>query len=186
MPSVIETAKRVIETAEIRDVRLVRASLGTKLRSAAEEPSPEVTISFGADVSEREDERFWVTVGFQMKVFPATDASEEIQGEVDVEEEDENGRDPLVWVNAAFEIAYRVPDEFTPSDEELEAFAEANGVFNAWPFLREFMQSSFTRMGLPPVALGLFRASKDIPETGLATAGEEESSRSRPSQEKDT
>lgn len=39
----------------------------------------------------------------------------------------------------------------------LAAFAQINGVFNAWPYIRETVQSLTTRMGLPPLTLAVFR-----------------------------
>lgn len=40
------------------------------------------------------------------------------------------------------------------TDEDCNQFAEMNGVYNAWPYLREFCQNASLRMGLPiPVML---------------------------------
>ncbi len=35
------------------------------------------------------------------------------------------------------------------SDDDLLTFAQSSGLYNAWPYLREFCQTSFARMGLP-------------------------------------
>ncbi len=48
----------------------------------------------------------------------------------------------------------------TISDEDKQSFA-ASGTFLAWPYIRQFVQSTVTQMGLPPVVLPLFRATSD-------------------------
>ena len=39
----------------------------------------------------------------------------------------------------------------------IEAFANTDAVYHAWPYWREFVQSSMARMGLPPIMIPLFR-----------------------------
>ncbi len=40
------------------------------------------------------------------------------------------------------------------TEDDCNQFAELNGVYNAWPYLREFCQSASLRMGLPfPITL---------------------------------
>ncbi len=70
----------------------------------------------------------------------------------DGEESDEDA-DRLAWgMKCTFEIAYGFRVENGPQGEELdeylEAFAEVNGIYNAWPYLRELVQSTAQRMGL--------------------------------------
>lgn len=60
-------------------------------------------------------------------------------------------------IRATFELSYAIPDEESFSPEELEAFAEGNAVFNAWPYWRELVQASLARMSLPPLTLPVFR-----------------------------
>jgi preprotein translocase subunit SecB len=43
------------------------------------------------------------------------------------------------------------------TDENLQAFAQVNGVFNVWPYWRELAQSMVSRMGLPPFTVPVFR-----------------------------
>jgi preprotein translocase subunit SecB len=44
-----------------------------------------------------------------------------------------------------------------PSNSDLQEFAKVNGVYNAWPYLREIVHSTTLRMGIPPLMLPLFR-----------------------------
>lgn len=64
----------------------------------------------------------------------------------------------VVDLKAEYAAFYRLPDGYQmPSDEVGLWFASQNGVYNAWPFLRELSHSLISRMGLPPLALPLFR-----------------------------
>jgi hypothetical protein len=78
----------------------------------------------------------------------------------------------FVTAKVAFEMVYRLV--VAPPPEELRenffsAFAEINSVFNAWPYLREIVQTTTTRMNIPPVLVPIFRIgvplSANMPET---------------------
>jgi hypothetical protein len=74
-------------------------------------------------------------------------------------------RSPYASVSAAFVVIYQISDGPKPSDEDIEAFGQANGVFNITPYWREFLNSSLVRAGLPafltPVMkLGQFTADE--------------------------
>ena len=57
----------------------------------------------------------------------------------------------------AFQLEYHLDDDFKPNAEEMQAFAEAYAVFNAWPYVREALQSLTQRMGFSPPPLPLLR-----------------------------
>ncbi len=57
---------------------------------------------------------------------------------------------------AEYEVSFSVKGEHEP--EAIDAFARVNSVFIAWPYLREFAQTSTCRMGLPPLTLPLITA----------------------------
>lgn len=56
-------------------------------------------------------------------------------------------------VEAAFAILYAALGDEACDPSDLDAFARMNGVYNAWPYWREFLQASLGRMGLPPLVL---------------------------------
>lgn len=60
-------------------------------------------------------------------------------------------------IAASFRLDYRVPDAGVFTDEQLSAFGQVNGVYNAWPFWREYVYSTMARLGLPPMTLPVFR-----------------------------
>lgn len=60
-------------------------------------------------------------------------------------------------LSATFQLMYSLPDEFAAADSCFEQFAAVNGVYNAWPYWRELVQTSTGRIGLPGVVLPVFR-----------------------------
>jgi hypothetical protein len=65
--------------------------------------------------------------------------------------------DTVVTIGVTFELKYSIQGDQPPTQKELAAFAGTNAVFHAWPYWREFVQSMFLRMNLPPVLLPVFR-----------------------------
>lgn len=50
-------------------------------------------------------------------------------------------------------LVYESPIEV--SSEMIELFADRNLQLHSWPFFREFLQNTVTRMGIPPITLPL-------------------------------
>jgi preprotein translocase subunit SecB len=137
MAWVAEVAARV----ELQDVHLlsVRAEQNPDLLKA------EMKVEFGVSTgiaSDREAERITVTANFDAVARPADDEAKS-----------------FLRISASFRLVYGCGDLEELSDEKLEAFGSVNGVFNAWPYWREFVQNMTARMGLPPLVLPVFRVS---------------------------
>lgn len=64
----------------------------------------------------------------------------------------ESMAEPPLIVEAVFVLTYKIAGLDEVLKEDLEAFAEVNGLFNAWPYWRELLSSTVTRMGVlsPP------------------------------------
>lgn len=61
-------------------------------------------------------------------------------------------------IQATYRVTYVIkPDTAEPADEIKTRFGERVTIFAAWPYWREFAQSSAARMGLPPISLPLLR-----------------------------
>lgn len=68
------------------------------------------------------------------------------------------GKDkPDVYIEATFVLVYSAERIGKLNNDNFQAFGNTNGVFNAWPYWREFVQNTITRMGLPPLTIPLFR-----------------------------
>ena len=62
-------------------------------------------------------------------------------------------------------------------EEFITAFAEVNGPYNAWPYIREIFQTTVSRMGLPALILPLYRVGSE--DSKSDQAGEEDAPRLR-------
>jgi hypothetical protein len=63
----------------------------------------------------------------------------------------------VVSIEATFLLTYSGEKLSEISPEQVAAFGQANGIYNAWPYWREFVQAMTTRMGLPPLVIPVFR-----------------------------
>ena len=62
-----------------------------------------------------------------------------------------------VSIKATFEIIYKAKELKSLTKKNFDAFGQTNGVYNAWPYWREFVQNTIARMGLPPLTIPVFR-----------------------------
>lgn len=72
---------------------------------------------------------------------------------------------PDLVIEAELELIYTLRDGPELSEHDVEQFAHANGTLHAWPYWREFAQSSSQRLGVPPLLVGVFKLpSRHDPE----------------------
>lgn len=67
-----------------------------------------------------------------------------------------DGEKPI-QIKAVLALTYDCEEVSSFDDSALEAFGKINGVYNAWPYWREFVQNTVARMGLPPLIVPTFR-----------------------------
>jgi hypothetical protein len=132
----------VIAAVELEGVRLIDALAHTTIQSAGDVGDVDINVTRVARVASRDSppSRFRVAAALELKMTAKV-----------------LGPDPAVTLRAVFELTYRLPEGFTASDETLGRFAEINATFNAWPYWREFVQTTMARMNLPPFTLPVFR-----------------------------
>ena len=74
---------------------------------------------------------------------------------------EEGGDGSLMTIGCTLMLEYGLDMEGGPTGEEREgflaAFAEVNGCYNGWPYLREFVQTTVGRMGMPQLVLDVLR-----------------------------
>jgi len=68
-----------------------------------------------------------------------------------------NRKKPDLVIEATFVIIYKARSLKGLGEANFEAFANSNGVYNAWPYWREFVQNTVARMCLPPLTIPVFR-----------------------------
>lgn len=65
--------------------------------------------------------------------------------------------DELLRMAATFLLEYSLSSFAGLKKPNFDAFGELNGVYNVWPYLREFVQSTTVRMGLPGLTIPVYR-----------------------------
>jgi hypothetical protein len=68
-------------------------------------------------------------------------------------------KEATVSIEATFLLTYQVEGSDPLDPAHAEAFARVNGIYNAWPYWREYVQSVTSRMGFPGLTLPVFRLS---------------------------
>lgn len=73
----------------------------------------------------------------------------------------------LASMSCSFNLEYSFNAKGGPEGQERHnfflAFANINGLYNAWPYFREALQSTAARLGFPPVVLRVHRVSTSVP-----------------------
>jgi len=70
--------------------------------------------------------------------------------------ENEN-EEPVIVIDASFVLTYKIDNFQGLTQKGFEQFANLNGIYNAWPYWREFVQNTIARMGLSPLSISVFR-----------------------------
>lgn len=154
---VVADISKLISVVQIENVRLVEAHLRASVSTPPDDGDTETEMKLGRKavvVDDVKDGHFNVRADFVFKLVSQAKDGSEAENE-----------QPLVEISACLELGYRLPPDAQFSKEELSEFGNVNAVFNAWPYWREFIQSSISRMGLPPVVLPVFRLPKKKPKS---------------------
>lgn len=63
----------------------------------------------------------------------------------------------IATVTATYVVKYAIAEGESPSEADLQAFAKTNGLYNVWPYWREFIANSIVRTGLPSYLAPVFK-----------------------------
>lgn len=142
-------AGEVAGRSELLDVRLISSQVSTP-----DIADPSVSLQFEFDGSptvhsEDGSGEFVVSVAYRLTVTQESEG-EEGAGESQVAE--------LEFHYAAL-FSHDSSESF--SDSALEAFAKTTGSFAIYPYAREYVQDVTSRLGLPPLTLGLFKLTPE-------------------------
>ncbi|MBN1590043.1 MAG: hypothetical protein JW888_11050 [Pirellulales bacterium] len=131
----------VAERAQIQDFRVLKASM-----KRSEEVVFPLHVENQFRTSSRTDRESSTVVGVVVLTLLASRVKES-------SETDGQGvcdSDPVIEINIEYQLTYEVSGITAFKDEQLNAFGCVNGLYNSWPYWREYVQSSIARMGLPP------------------------------------
>lgn len=83
-----------------------------------------------------------------------------IRGDQVSEEEPE----VLLEIAGNFSANYLIDQDAPPSKEAILVFVEQNGLLHVWPYWREYVQSSCSRIGIPPIPVEMRPGSVTVKE----------------------
>lgn len=134
--------REVIGRVQLTDVRLIDAKVQTRIRDANRARDAQLTMRHAAQVILRKDNAFLIAAQMQAAV---------------VRDADSDKGEPLVTMSITYALEYALEGTSEVSEGTLAEFARVNGAFNAWPYWREYIQTTSARMNLPPIVLPVFR-----------------------------
>jgi len=137
---------RIIAAVQLENVRLSDAQLSSSVLSRDDVGDADVHVRRSSTVAARDSRGFRVAMLLDLRIVSK-----------------DGGDAPAVSIRCTFELTYALPEGFETSSEALERFAEVNATFNAWPYWREFVQTTMARMNLPPFVMPVFRLQSSAP-----------------------
>ena len=78
---------------------------------------------------------------------------------------------PAMLIEAAFGLKYSVQSLDGITEELVMRFGQVNGVFNIWPYWREFVQNMTCRLGLPGLRIPLLKKPFEFTQNQLPSNG---------------
>lgn len=135
----LDLASPVSDRVQIRHIVLGESQV--RRRASCAGPPSDLSLNVNVRTESKEQEQI-------IQVFPRF-ALIGRDGHDDAEE--------MLRVEAMFVAVYHVPDFVGIGQENIDAFGQMNGIYNVWPYWREFVQSMTVRMGLPPLTVPVFQ-----------------------------
>ncbi len=133
-------AADVSKRVSIENVRLLRCNCYQKPEVGRGKQS--ISIDYNVKVEVNRKSHFIIVFPeFKLQGFPVESKSEE----------------PSLLIEASFMLVYKADNLKDLSKNNFNAFGNTNGIYNAWPYWREFVQNTIARMSLPPLTIPVFR-----------------------------
>lgn len=162
----------LIGLVQIENVRVVEASLRTSIRPSDEPGQLEAKVGRNARLVQfPEDGAFIIRVDFTFNAHREDDKERD-------DKKQKTSANAAIAVAVSFEVTYRIPSNVSAPEDALNEFAQLNGIFNTWPYFREFVHAALARMGLPPFILPVYRLAP--PKRAAAKDKRESKERSKP------
>jgi hypothetical protein len=137
--SLIDLAMALVPRTKLEAVRLV----GSTVASDMEKTGHAMEVQYGVDASSKLDPATnKITVSTKFMTRAGTPSSE-------------GQTDDVLRIEAEFRVVYSVDSMDGIEEKHVDAFGRMNGVYNVWPYWREYVQSTTVRLGFPPIVLPL-------------------------------
>jgi len=142
LDSKVTLAAAVSDRVQIHGIRLL--SCNCLLISQMEKGKHHIELSDKVETRVEQETGFiHVCPRFRLRAFPDQNAENE----------------PSLVIEAVFSLSYKVQNLTGLTRENFDCFGRMNGIYNAWPYWREFVQNVTARMGLPSLTLPVFRVA---------------------------
>jgi hypothetical protein len=136
----MEAFSKIVKQVELLDLRLARCE--SHLVALEGEPPEKLNQQINVTpFGDKENKTLQYAITFNLTGGTA-------QGEQEV---------PALFVQAMFVLKYSVESLDGLTKELIQQFGQLNGIFNAWPYWREFVQNLTCRMGLPGIRIPLLK-----------------------------
>jgi hypothetical protein len=164
MATNLELAKPISSKVEIGSINLREADVQSRIDPFTGVPA-EVVLSQSFRATYKTADPDQVAVFVEMNF--AADAEDPNDGT-------ETG-EPLVTLRAVFVVTYNLDDVADYPKSALQAFAELNGPYNAWPYWRELVQSVGGRVGLATIIIPVLKLPvREMPPEEVSRAAKRE------------
>jgi hypothetical protein len=138
----LASAVKVADRVDLQSVKLLTCNCKLKPECPAGRKAFDIEGNSRYEIDEQK-KNIMVFIQFMLNAF----------GE-EVERKNEN---IFLNIEATFELLYSINSIEELEDEAFKSFADVNGMYNAWPYWREFVQSITSRMELPTLTIPVFR-----------------------------
>jgi preprotein translocase subunit SecB len=82
----------------------------------------------------------------------------ETQAKISIKTILEESEEVFFSIDAVYQVIYEIEEEIENVNEEIiELFVNQNLPINIWPYIRELVSTNTTKMGLPPLVLGVLK-----------------------------
>ena len=161
-------AYRVQSQVDIDNVRLVEATLTCKTKPEEANFPLAFALHFEASEATVKGQHLSIPVSFGFRVFRSQETMD------------------VIIIGCQLEAEYTLKDDYQPTADELNAFKQGNAIFNCWPYFREYVQNSVTRMNFPPPTIPFLRLIPKLPpQVEQAKASEPKAIEAAPSEQSD-
>lgn len=151
-----DAVARVASAVKLQDIALgsSRAALNVPRGEVVDTWSGDAFVGFETTVGVWEPGSSDFTIHAAFIAVYKSSWSDQVVAELpDLDHEDP----PDVEIQGTFDLDYTVLGEADLSADDLESFALANGTLHAWPYWREFADSTTQRMQIPRLVIGVFK-----------------------------
>jgi len=145
----LDAGLMVSDRVELKDVRLVSSKCDQTPGATSGKKAYEIDYSTEVQV-DRKSGYVIVIAKFHFEAFIESKTSQ-----------------PVILIDASFLLSYRIENFEGLTQKGFERFANLNGVYNAWPYWREFVQNTIVRMGLPSLSIHVFRIVEPLEKKSI-------------------